>query len=424
MSQQKPMPYESGLEHGIDFLKEGYRYILNRRLSMATDVFETSLLRRKAICLGGEEAAALFYDPEKFIRQDALPHRVQETLVGKQGVQSLDGEAHADRKRMFMSLMSREELERLERILEGEWERSLQHWEQAERIILYDEIKALLARAACSWAGIPLAAEESERRINMLAKMYETPMAFGPVHWSGRNARNLAEKWMRDLIRAVRAGEVQPEHNTALAVFAHHRDHTGEQLPVQTAAVELLNILRPITAISVYVCFTALALEQYPEEKAKLLSGDPGPRQRFVQEVRRFYPFFPMQGARVKEDFEWNGYHFEKGTLTLLDLYGTNHDPSLWDNPERFQPDRFIGWKESPFSFIPQGGGDYLGGHRCAGEWITIQVMNQALDFLLERMTYTVPPQDLGYRMDRMPSLPKDGFIMAQVTRTDGEPAK
>lgn len=418
MPYQSQMPYESGLEHGIDFLKEGYRYILNRRQSLASDIFETRLLGRKAICMGGEEAAALFYEPGKFVREDALPHRVQETLVGKQGVQTLDGEAHADRKRMFMSLMSRTELARLDEILGAEWKRSIQLWEQKEQIILYDEVKVLLARAACIWAGVPLPEEESKRRIEMLAKMYETPMAFGPVHWSGRNARNLAEKWMRDLIREVRDGKQQPESNTALAVFAHHRDHTGSLLPVQTAAVEMLNILRPITAISVYICFTALALEQYPDEKAKLTaSDDTAARQRFVQEVRRFYPFFPLQGARVKEDFEWNGYRFEKGTLTLLDIYGTNHDPKLWDNPDRFQPDRFLNWKESPFSFIPQGGGEYLGGHRCAGEWITIQVMNQALEFLLEQMKYKVPMQDLSYRMDRMPSLPKDGFIMAEVKK-------
>ena len=43
--------------------------------------------------------------------------------------------------------------------------------------------------------------------------------------------------------------------------------------------------------------------------------------------------------------------------------------------PDVFSPDRFADWEGSPFGFIPQGGGDYLMGHRCAGEWVTVEVM-------------------------------------------------
>jgi hypothetical protein len=51
----------------------------------------------------------------------------------------------------------------------------------------------------------------------------------------------------------------------------------------------------------------------------------------FVQEVRRFYPFFPFVAAVVKKDFTWKGFEFKEGTLTFLDLYGTNHDPEVWE---------------------------------------------------------------------------------------------
>src|SRR5699024_11932535 len=44
--------------------------------------------------------------------------------------------------------------------------------------------------------------------------------------------------------------------------------------------------------------------------------------------------------ARVKSDFTWKGYQFKKETLTLLDLYGTNHDPEIWDNPARSEERR------------------------------------------------------------------------------------
>lgn len=95
----------------------------------------------------------------------------------------------------------------------------------------------------------------------------------------------------------------------------------------------------------------------------------------------------------------------------------SNHDPSIWDHPEKFQPDRFADWKESPFSFIPQGGDDYDRGHRCAGEWATINIMKASLEFLTKQITYEVPEQDLTYNLIRIPSLPKSGFIINHVKR-------
>src|SRR5690625_2922236 len=124
------------------------------------------------------------------------------------------------------------------------------------------------------------------------------------------------------------------------------------------SAVELVNILRPIVAISVYINFTALALHQFPQEVEKLKEKDDDYGRMFVQEVRRYYPFLPFTPARVKSDFTWNGYQCKKETLTLLAVYGTNHDPETSDNPAIFSPMRFVEWEASTFDFMPQGGGD------------------------------------------------------------------
>ncbi|WP_026065160.1 hypothetical protein [Amphibacillus jilinensis] len=37
-----------------------------------------------------------------------------------------------------------------------------------------------------------------------------------------------------------------------------------------------------------------------------------------------------VREERIKPDFVWKGYEFKEGTLTLLDFYGTNHDPNIW----------------------------------------------------------------------------------------------
>lgn len=193
------------------------------------------------------------------------------------------------------------------------------------------------------------------------------------------------------------------------------RDAGGRLLDTHVAAVELLNVLRPTVAIDRFVTFAALALHDHPEWRARVRDGDDDTVERFVQEVRRFYPFFPVVAARVRQAFDWNGVHFPQGRLVLLDLFGTNQDPTVWAHPRRFDADRFRGWSGDPFNFIPQGGGDHHEHHRCAGEWITIAVMKTAVEALTRWMDYTVPAQDLRVGRARVPARPDSGFVISSV---------
>lgn len=415
MEETKPIPKEEGLDNTLNVLKEGYLYITNRATGFQSNIFETRLLGEKAICMRGEEAAQLFYDNEKFVREGAAPKRVLKTLFGENGVQTLDGEEHHHRKAMFMSLMSREGLQKIREITNKHWGLAVGRWETKKEIEIYEESQEILCRIACEWAGVPLAMDEVKEKSEWLGAMIEATAAIGVAHMKGKRARSKAEKWIKGLVEEVREGTIQPAEDTALYSFSWHRDLTGELLDPEIAAVEVLNIIRPIVAVSIYITFTALAVIQQPEERQKLASGDESYLQNFVQEVRRFYPFFPFTGARVKEDFTWQGYEFKKDELTLLDLYGTNHHPDLWDQPEQFRPDRFKDWRGTPFNFIPQGGGDYDTGHRCAGEFITIEIMKESLDYLANKMSYEIPEQDFSYSFNDMPALPHSNIVLKNV---------
>ncbi|SFB06998.1 fatty-acid peroxygenase [Lentibacillus halodurans] len=412
------IPREKGLDHTLTMLSEGYQYILNRRRRFQSDIFQTRLLGgQKVICIGGEEAAEVFYDEEKFKRKGAVPNRIKESLFGKQAVQGLDGAAHKHRKQLFMSLMTRDRLRDLTDITAKQWEIAMDHWHSKRKIVLFHEAEKIMCRIACEWAGVPLFASELNRRTSDLSSMIDAFGAVGPRYWRGRTARNRTERWIRNVIDQVRSGKRNSREDTALYKMAWHRGLNGELLDLQIAAVELINIIRPITAIGRYVTFGALAMHDFPEAKEKLKTGDDAYIRMFVQEVRRYYPFGPYLGAKVRSDFKWGGYHFKKGTLVLLDVYGTNRDPDLWNAPDEFRPERFEEWSESPFNFIPQGGGDYNMGHRCAGEWVTIEVLKVSLGFLAKRVDYKVPKQDLGYSLVRMPSIPKSRFVISDVRK-------
>ncbi|MCM0678326.1 cytochrome P450 [Micromonospora phytophila] len=412
------IPADRSPESTLAFLRDGYRFINARCDRHGSDIFQTRLLLRPTICLRGRPAAELFYDTGRFDRAGAMPKRAQRTLTGRGGVQGLDGEAHTDRKGMFMSIMTPTAVRQLGQLFDDEWRARIPAWESAGAVVLYDEVARMLTRAVCAWAGVPLAAAEVERRTADLHAMIEGPAAVGPRHWRGLLGRRRGERWIADLIDSERVGTLPAPPGSAFRVIAEHRDDRDRLLPRRIAAVELLNILRPTVAVDRFVVFAALALHDHPAWRQRVRQSDEA-TESFVQEVRRYYPFFPVAAARVRRSFDWQGYHFPRGRRVLLDLYGTNHHRALWPEPERFRPERFTGWRGDEFGLVPQGGGDHHTGHRCAGEWITIELMKRAVTNLTTAMRYDVPPQDLAVSLRRMPALPASGFLIANVRRTD-----
>ena len=409
------IPRDKSLDSTLALISDPYRFISERCQRYHSDLFETRLMLRKAICMTGPQAAEIFYDPSRFVRRGAPAARIQATLFGRGGVQGLDGDAHRHRKQMFLSLMTPEQTWRLAQITSGEWHACARKWQSRDEVVLYDELHELLTRAVCAWAGIPLAESEVAWRARQITALFDYAGSVGPKHWWSRLARKLAERWVADVVGQIRAGRVSPPDQTAAYVIAWQRDLNGNLLSPHVAAVELLNVLRPTVAVAVYITFIAHALHQHPECRQKVQAGEDGYAELFVQEVRRFYPFFPAVIARVRKGFEWKGYRFPEGRRVILDLYGTNHDAQTWDAPEEFRPERFRHWDGSPFDFIPQGGGNHDVNHRCPGEWITVDLMKVALDVLARRIQFDVPEQDLGIDLSRLPALPRSRFVISNV---------
>ncbi|MFB9865506.1 cytochrome P450 [Rufibacter immobilis] len=411
------IPEEKNLDNSLQLLREGFPFLHSRFQRFQSDIFKTRLMMQNVICLHGEEATKLFYDPEKFMRLGAIPKRIQKTLMGENGIQTLDGEEHRKRKAMFMSLMTRPQVTKVANLAADYWWAAIGKWEKMDQVKLFDEVQDLLCRVACQWSGVPLPEKEVRKRAQDFGDMVDGFGGVGPRHWKGKKARRRGEKWIMEFVEDVRAGKIYVAEDTPARTILFYRDTNGKLLDTYIAAVELMNILRPIVAIATYITFGALAMYTYPECRQKLQANEDNYAELFVQEVRRFYPFGPFLGNRVRQDFEWGGHHFKKGTLVFLDMYGALHDPKIWEHPDDFRPERFRTWDESPYNFIPQGGGDHYTGHRCAGERITIEVMKVAAIFMTHFMDYQVPPQDLSFSLVRMPTLPKSGFVMRNVRR-------
>jgi fatty-acid peroxygenase len=421
-----PMPRDPALDSTFALLREGYDFIWNRCRHFDSDLFETRIMGQRTVCIHGPEAARVFYDESKFQRTGALPRRVVTSLFGKHAIHTLDGDAHRARKAAFLGLMTPNSLSKLMDITADAWRGAIRGWEGGGSVVLFDEAQRVLTEAVCHWAGVPLRPREVRPLARDLGRMVDSFGGVGPRLWIGKLARMRRERWAATLIQQVRGGSLRAEPGSALDVMAHHREADGSLLSAKTAAVELLNVLRPTAAVAWYITFAALALHRYPQWRERIAhepigEGAGESADLFMQEVRRFYPFTPYLGARVRQPFQWRDCQFAQGTLVLLDVHGNDHDPRVWQDPEEFKPERFRNWSGSAFDFIPQGGGDHARGHRCPGEWITMHNITLAVHLLTRCITYEVAPeQDLSFDRSRLPTRPRSGFVVRDVRLIPG----
>lgn len=409
------IPHDGTFDSTAAIVADPYGFVGKRCARLGSKLFRTRLLLKTNICAMGRDAAELLCDEEHFMRKNAVLKRFASTLTGTGGVQGMDGESHRHRKQMFTQVITPEEAVRLGAMTADGWRAAARRWSSRDAFPLYNEAREVVCRAVVRWAGVPVAEEEFDRLTYDLAAMYERVDSLFWGYWEGRMIRARRERWMAGLIEDVRAGRPKPPAGSALAEFATHRDLQGQLLLPRIAAVEMLNVLRPVVAVSVFIAQAAHALHEYPECRERCVSGGDEYREWFAQEVRRHYPFFPAVAARVRQDFEWHGYRFPQGMRVILGLYATNHDPDLWDAPDEFRPERFRGWNDDPFSFIPQGGGDRERNHRCPGDRVSVELIKAAVRFLCEEIQYDVPPQDLQLNMRDLPALPRSGVLIKNV---------
>jgi fatty-acid peroxygenase len=362
------------------------------------------VMGQRAVAISGPEAARFFYDESHLERHTALPHPVVATLFGKGAVHTLDGEAHRHRKALFVALLMDDGVDTLAKLVGEAFDEAAGTWRGRSSVRLFDESAQVIARGLTRWTGVPVSdAELADLAADQVA-MVDGFATLGPRHWRALAARRRRERWLAGLIEGVRRGEVVAPADSALTTIAHYRED-GEPLTPRTAAVELLNIIRPATAVAWFVAFSAHALDRWPQHRAALMEGDDDFTTAFVHEVRRFYPFAPFLGGRAVADLTFSGRRIPKGSLVLLDVYGQNHDRLLFPKPYEFRPERFIGHPIGEFDLIPQGGGDPRTGHRCPGEQITVALLG-TLAQRLARLDYYLPPQDLSIDLGRIPARP------------------
>ena len=108
------------------------------------------------------------------------------------------------------------------------------------------------------------------------------------------------------------------------------------------------------------------------------------------QEALRLFPPAWIATRRAIGDEELLGETVPKGSLVVTSPFVTQRLPSLWPDPERFDPDRFAsGAAPGRFAFFPFGGGPHL----CIGNHFAMLEGVVALSVLGPRFAFEAPAE-------------------------------
>ncbi|PKB41325.1 fatty-acid peroxygenase [Pseudonocardia alni] len=403
----------------LQLLRQGYRWAGGLRPDPPTAPWAvpTRLLGRRAVLIGGPAGVRRFYDP-RLRRRGSLPAPLKLVLFGRDTVHGLDNAEHHHRKALYLRVLTADAVADLGRCAEQEWQAVTRRWAGGAPVRLFDEAVQVLGAAVLPWAGIPMASAELPRRARQLADIVDGFGTPGRPFARAALARARLGRWAAGLVRRARLGQIHPAPGTALHAVATARDLRGRPLPARVAGVALLNFVRPTVAAAWYVAFAGMALHEHPEWRHRLADTEPdqGAVAAFAQEVRRRYPFVPVLAAVAREDQDVLGVPVPRGGLVVLDVHGTDHDPTHWPDPDRFDPDRFLAGPVDPDTLVPQGGGDVATGHRCPGEDVVLTMIAVATR-TLARLDYTLPPQDLEVDLSRVPTRPRSGVLLTPTAR-------
>ena len=123
---------------------------------------------------------------------------------------------------------------------------------------------------------------------------------------------------------------------------------------------------------------------------------------RVVDETLRLFPPAWMFARLAREDDEVCGYHIPAGSMVMLSPFVTHRDPTFWEQPYRFEPDRFLPERSQErhrFAYFPFGGGPRL----CIGKDFSLVESVIALSMMIQK-----------YRIQLVPGHPVE--VRAQAT--------
>ncbi|KAI9119703.1 hypothetical protein K1719_009092 [Acacia pycnantha] len=116
--------------------------------------------------------------------------------------------------------------------------------------------------------------------------------------------------------------------------------------------------------------------------------------EAITKETMRLHPpaaVLPPTTSAIDGDSKVLGYDIPKGTQVIVNVWAMGRDPTIWENPNEFNPERFIGKdvdvKGSHFELLPFGAGRRI----CPAYSLGLKVVQVSLANLVHGFSWRLP---------------------------------
>lgn len=252
------------------------------------------------------------------------------------------------------------------------------------RALFGDDIDAVVPRLQ---ALMPVLGDLALARALQVVKL--------PLSWPTPRSRRIAQVRTTqydivDRILANRQAEAGGEERDDMLsrLFAAEDPETGQRLSTEEVRDQvLLFLLAGHETTSATLAFTMHLLGRNPEVQDRV-AADSGTgaggelvRAAIMEGMRLYPPAYSME-RMAETDVTVSGYRLAADTKVMLLPWVTHRHPDFWPEPERFDPDRFLGPQERPrYAYFPFGGGP----RSCIGEHFALLQTSVMLSTLLAR---------------------------------------
>ncbi|KAL8571092.1 hypothetical protein ACOMHN_010553 [Nucella lapillus] len=110
-----------------------------------------------------------------------------------------------------------------------------------------------------------------------------------------------------------------------------------------------------------------------------------------IKETIRNYSTVPFIERETMEPLDIDGHIIPAGTFIGVQLWCLHHNPTVWDRPHDFLPERFLGdnvLKMDPFQFVPFSAGS----RNCIGQNFAMNELKVMVARIFHRFTLSLDP--------------------------------
>jgi cytochrome P450 len=220
----------------------------------------------------------------------------------------------------------------------------------------------------------------------------------------GRRRARAAKKVLHDLAAEIlHSCRVDPELDAPLvrALMAAKDERTGLQLTDREICDELVLFMlagHDTTSTTITYALWALGHHQRLQDRVLVevaelgdrpLTPDDVPRLGFtvqvLHEALRLCPPAPIISRMVMQDIEVDCCRVAAGSIAVVGVYAMHRDPTLWEDPLEFDPDRFSPQRSqgrSRWQYLPFGGGP----RSCIGDHFAMLEATLALATIVRQV--------------------------------------